>query len=61
MTALSSQERYSYEEVEEVIEEIKPSLFSAEASSSQHTQDYRYLRRHGPLDSRIMSGLSIRV
>jgi len=37
MMTLSSHERYSHEEVEEVIEEIKPSLFSADASSSQHT------------------------
>jgi len=36
MTTLSSQERYSHEEVEEGIEEMKPSLFSADASSSQH-------------------------
>jgi hypothetical protein len=33
MTTLYSQERYSHEEV---IEEIKPFLFSADASSSQH-------------------------
>jgi len=33
MTTLYSHERYSHEEVEEVIEEIKPSLFSADASS----------------------------
>ena len=33
---LYSHERYSHEEFEEVIEEIKPSLFSADASSSQH-------------------------
>jgi hypothetical protein len=37
MTTLYSHERYSHEEVEEVIEEIKPSLFSADASSSQHS------------------------
>jgi hypothetical protein len=37
MTTIYSQERYSYEEVEEVIEEMKLSLFSADASSSQHT------------------------
>ena len=37
MMTLYSHERYSHEEVEEVIEEIKPSLFSADASSSQHT------------------------
>ena len=36
MMTLYSHERYSHEEVEEVIEEIKPSLFSADASSSQH-------------------------
>jgi len=41
MTTLSSQERYSYQEVEEVIEEIKPSLFSADASSSQHRVLFR--------------------
>ena len=33
MTTLYSQERFSHEEV---IEEIKPFLFSADASSSQH-------------------------
>jgi hypothetical protein len=37
MMTLYTHERYSHEEVEEVIEEIKPSLFSADASSSQHT------------------------
>jgi hypothetical protein len=37
MTTLSSQERYSNGEVEEGTEEMKPSLFSADASSSQHT------------------------
>ena len=37
MMTLYSHERYSHEEVEGVIEEIKPSLFSADASSSQHT------------------------
>ncbi|HEX9131353.1 MAG TPA: integrase core domain-containing protein [Ktedonobacteraceae bacterium] len=36
MMTLYSHERYSHEEVEEIIEEIKPSLFSADASSSQH-------------------------
>jgi len=36
MTTLYSHERYSHEEVEEGIEEMKPSLFSADASSSQH-------------------------
>ena len=36
MMTLYSDERYSHEEVEEVIEEMKPSLFSADASSSQH-------------------------
>src|SRR4051812_21809612 len=36
MMTLYTHERYSHEEVEEVIEEIKPSLFSADASSSQH-------------------------
>jgi len=38
MMTLYSHERYSHEEVEEVIEEIKPSLFSADASSSQHSR-----------------------
>jgi hypothetical protein len=33
---LYSHERYSNEAVEEVTEEMKPSLFSADASSSQH-------------------------
>jgi hypothetical protein len=37
---LYSHERYSPEEVEGVIEEIKPSLFSADASSSQHTNPF---------------------
>ncbi len=36
MTTLYSQERYSNEAVEEGTEEMKPSLFSADASSSQH-------------------------
>jgi hypothetical protein len=36
MTTLSSQERDSNETVEEGTEEMKPSLFSADASSSQH-------------------------
>ena len=40
MMTLYSHERYSHEEVEEVIEEIKPSLFSADASSSQHRSHY---------------------
>jgi hypothetical protein len=39
MTKLYSQERYSHEEVEEVIEEMKPSLFSADVTSSQHNQE----------------------
>jgi hypothetical protein len=44
MTTLYSQERYSHEEV---IEEIKPFLFSADASSSQHTLDKGHLLRYG--------------
>jgi hypothetical protein len=36
MTTLYPHERYSHEEVEEVTEEMKPSLFSADASRSQH-------------------------
>ena len=36
MTTLSSQEKDSNETVEEGTEEMKPSLFSADASSSQH-------------------------
>jgi hypothetical protein len=42
MTTLYSHERYSYEEV---IEEIKLPLFSADASSSQH-RSFSVL--HGP-------------
>jgi hypothetical protein len=38
MTTLSSQERDSNEMVEEGTEEMKPSLFSADASSSQHNE-----------------------
>jgi hypothetical protein len=41
MTKLYSQERYSHEEVEEVIEEMKPSLFSAVVTSSQHKSKFR--------------------
>ena len=58
MMTLYSHERYSHEEVEEVIEEIKPSLCSADASSSQHTG---FQREPNPSRSCVVQWLRVCV